>query len=66
MNTPIDAYDTATWLAIGALSEKSIERGGAVVEFPDFTGGKWDKREEAPKSKYSLAEVIIDDTIPVV
>ena len=28
-NTPIDAYDTATWMAIGTLSEMSIARGGA-------------------------------------
>ena len=27
-DTPIDAYDTATWLAIGPLSEQSIAQGG--------------------------------------
>ncbi len=38
---PIDVYDAATWMAVTALSEISISRGGAVVEFPDFTEGKW-------------------------
>ena len=66
INTPIDAYDTAAWLAIGPLSAKSIENGGALVEFPDFTGGKWQNREPALRVKYSLDEVIEDKTIPVV
>jgi hypothetical protein len=39
--TPQDVYDAVTWSAITPLSEDSIERGGASVEFPDFTGGKW-------------------------
>lgn len=38
---PIDVYDAATWMAISVLSEMSIAKGGAVVEFPDFTKGKW-------------------------
>lgn len=38
---PIDVYDAATWMAITELSEKSIALGGASVEFPDFTCGKW-------------------------
>ena len=40
-NLPIDVYDTATWMAITALSEASISRGGAAVPFPDFTQGAW-------------------------
>ena len=40
-NTPIDAYDTATWAAIAVLSAESIARNGAPVEIPDFTNGKW-------------------------
>jgi predicted dehydrogenase len=40
-NTPIDVYDAATWSAIIELSEQSIARGSAPVEFPDFTGGRW-------------------------
>jgi len=38
---PIDVYDAASWMAITALSEMSIARGGAVVDIPDFTNGKW-------------------------
>jgi hypothetical protein len=39
--TPIDVYDTAAWVAVTPLSEKSIALGSAPVEFPDFTHGKW-------------------------
>ncbi len=38
---PIDVYDAASWMAITALSEISIAKGGAVVDIPDFTHGKW-------------------------
>ncbi len=38
---PIDVYDAASWMAVTALSEASIAKGGAPVEFPDFTKGKW-------------------------
>lgn len=38
---PVDVYDAASWMAVTALSEISIAKGGAVVEIPDFTGGKW-------------------------
>lgn len=38
---PIDVYDAATWMAVTALSEESIAKGSAPVEFPDFTRGKW-------------------------
>ncbi len=43
---PIDTYDAATWMAITPLSEKSIALGGAPVEIPDFTRGKWTHRDE--------------------
>jgi hypothetical protein len=36
-----DVYDAATWSAVGPLSEESVKRGGASIEFPDFTGGAW-------------------------
>ncbi len=62
-DTPIDAYDTATWMAIGPLSEMSIAQGGAPVSFPDFTRGKWFRREPAILSKYGLDEIYVDDTI---
>ena len=38
---PMDCYDAAAWSAISGLSEMSIARGGALVDFPDFTRGKW-------------------------
>ena len=53
---PIDTYDTAAWMAITPLSEISIENGGASVEIPDFTKGKWKNRGESDKNRgfYSL------------
>ncbi|MBQ3056230.1 MAG: gfo/Idh/MocA family oxidoreductase, partial [Clostridia bacterium] len=65
-NTPIDAYDTATWLAVGALSEQSIANGSTPVEFPDFTGGKWQNREPVVKSKFCLDEIVKDESVSVV
>ena len=64
-NTPIDAYDTVTWMSIASLSEMSIQRGGSVVDIPDFTKGKWFRREPAPRSRYSLDEVVTDDDTPI-
>ncbi|MGP9681377.1 Gfo/Idh/MocA family protein [Brachybacterium sp. AOP3-A1-3] len=37
----IDVYDSATWCAPVPLSEESINQGGAVLEMPDFTRGRW-------------------------
>jgi len=42
---PLDAYDAAAWSAVSSLSEMSVARGGALVDFPDFTRGQWIKRE---------------------
>ncbi|MEP6616406.1 MAG: Gfo/Idh/MocA family oxidoreductase [Ginsengibacter sp.] len=42
---PLDVYDLASWYAITPLSEKSIAQGGQVQNIPDFTRGKWQKRE---------------------
>ena len=64
-NTPIDVYDTATLLSIGALSEASIAKGGAPVEVPDFTRGKWFRREPAVRQKYSLDLIVDDPDTPV-
>ncbi len=52
--TPIDVYDTASWMAITCLSEQSIAMGSAPVAIPDFTDGRWIGRTPAPKSVYSL------------
>lgn len=65
-NTPIDAYDTVTWLAVGALSEQSINGGGIPVDFPDFTNGKWQNREPAALGKYCLDEICIDESVGIV
>lgn len=42
---PIDVYDAASWMVITALSEASIQLGGAVQQIPDFTRGRWSQRE---------------------
>lgn len=55
--TPIDVYDTATWMAITVLSESSVALGGMPLPFPDFTDGMWVKREPAVKSPYALDRI---------
>ena len=42
----IDVYDSAAWSSLVELSRQSIDAGGAAVEVPDFTRGKW--KERAP------------------
>lgn len=42
---PIDVYDAVSWMAVTALSEKSIAEGSVPVEFPDFTNGKYKERK---------------------
>ena len=42
---PIDVYDAAAWMAITALSERSIALGGAPQCIPDYTNGKWQYRK---------------------
>ena len=58
-NLPIDAYDAATWMAITALSEESIAKGGAPVTFPDFTNGEWIRR--APRDCDDFTQPIPED-----
>ncbi len=58
--TPIDVYDTASWMVISILSEDSIAMGSMPVAIPDFTNGKWIKREPYVRSKYCLEEVCED------
>lgn len=41
---PQDVYDAATWSVITPLSIASVAQKGAVVDFPDFTRGKWKDR----------------------
>ncbi len=49
---PLDVYDAAAWSAITPLSEKSIELGNQVVDFPDFTSGQWMYR----KNNFALTD----------
>lgn len=58
--TPIDVYDAASWMVISILSEDSIAMGSMPVAIPDFTNGKWIKREPAVHSRYCLDEVCAD------
>jgi hypothetical protein len=41
----MDVYDAAAISAVTPLSEASIARRGASVDFPDFTRGKWRSRK---------------------
>lgn len=63
---PIDAYDTALWLAIAPLTEASISNGGAPVAVPDFTKGKWFRRKPAAPGKYSLDALYEDPDTPII
>ena len=63
INTPIDAYDTVTWMSITPLSEMSIQLGGAPVNVPDFTKGKWIRREPPVLQPYSLDVVCEPDSL---
>lgn len=51
---PIDVYDMAAWMAVTALSEQSIELGGTMLPFPDFTNGKWMNRPQGNSTAYAL------------
>ncbi len=59
-NTPIDAYDTATLLALAPLTQMSLEQGSIPIPFPDFTRGKWQNREPIVEGKYCLDKVCVD------
>jgi predicted dehydrogenase len=41
----MDVYDAAAWSAVAPLSINSVSRGSDPVEFPDFTRGRWQKRD---------------------
>ncbi|HBL83598.1 MAG: glycosyl hydrolase [Clostridiales bacterium GWF2_38_85] len=59
-DTPIDVYDTASWMAITTLSEDSVAMGSAPVAIPDFTNGKWIDRRPPVRGRYCLEEVCED------
>ena len=54
---PIDVYDAAAWMAVTCLSEQSIAMGSMPVAVPDFTGGRWIKRDKRPGDIFSLDAV---------
>lgn len=56
-DTPINVYDTVSWMAITTLSEDSVAMGSMPVAIPDFTNGKWIETKKPVKSKYCLDEV---------
>lgn len=47
----IDVYDSATWCAAVPMSEMSIEQGGATLDYPDFTRGRWSELRQGIDSK---------------
>lgn len=63
---PIDTYDTASWLAIGPLTEASIANGSTAVEVPDFTNGRWFRRTDYHQGKYSLDLIVSDPDTPII
>jgi hypothetical protein len=40
----LDVYDAASWSAPAGLSEASVAKGSAPMEFPDFTRGEWSRK----------------------
>ena len=54
---PIDVYDSVAWMSITCLSEDSIAMGSQPVPVPDFTNGKWIKREPIVRGKYCLDDI---------
>ncbi len=63
--TPIDTYDTVAWMAITPLTEQSIALGSAPIPIPDFTRGKWMRRDAPLRTKYSLDVITEDKETPI-
>lgn len=40
----LDVYDAASWSAIYECSQKSLDGKNVTIEIPDFTDGKWKKK----------------------
>ena len=49
----MDVYDAVTWSVIGTLSEASVAKRGASMDFPDFTRGKW--KDKPPIGRDEIA-----------
>ena len=41
----MDVYDAAAWSSVTPLSIASVSHGSAPMDFPDFTGGRWQQRQ---------------------
>ena len=52
--TPVDVYDSVSWMAVTALSEDSIACGSQPQPFPDFTNGKWIRTRPNPDHYWTL------------
>lgn len=44
----VDVYDSVLWSSIVELSETSARNRSRVMDFPDFTRGRWKTREPLP------------------
>ncbi len=56
---PIDVYDMATWMSISVLSQKSVNGGGELQHFEDFTDGNWIfPRKNTGLGMFSLDEIV--------
>ncbi len=55
--TPLDVFDAAVMMAVTPLSELSIARGGAPVEFPDFLGEASTNALPRCTGKYALHNI---------
>ena len=53
-HTPIDVYDTASWMVITPLSEQSIKEGSKPMAIPDFTRGKYLNRTDKADGRYNI------------
>lgn len=54
---PIDVYDMAAWMSITPLSEQSVAMGSMPVAIPDFTNGRWCRREPYHRGRFCLEDV---------
>ncbi|MBR2349152.1 MAG: Gfo/Idh/MocA family oxidoreductase [Clostridia bacterium] len=53
-HTPIDVYDTASWMVITPLSEQSIKEGSKPMAIPDFTRGKYLNRTDKADGRFNI------------
>lgn len=44
--TPLNVYDAVAWSALTPLSIESVARGSAPAKFPEFSGGRWQEKQD--------------------